>query len=329
MNKFRAMHCAKATTSFITIVLHFPHSLSSGSTTTAEDKMTTSSENFPSIQTGGSLLLAWQLKQKNVLIVGGGNVAADRIRSVLAAWDATTRSPHITLVSPSDGLNDEVKHRLQQDWGIRHIDRQFMDEDVQDKDMVLTATDDSSVSEHVHALCKAQRIVVNVADVPPLCDFYFGSVIQRGPLQIMVSTNGKSPRLANRLRREIQAQLPDNVEGAIQGLGKLRAELRGRSKAQEESPRRMEWMIQQTDAWTLNQLAELDEHPEWRQYILDEGWRRAGDNKVITYGEATGKRWSRIPSSLELSSLHWPSVAIGFLASAAVAGGAWLRFARS
>lgn len=282
-------------------------------------------------------MLAWQLKHKHVLIVGGGNVAADRIRSVLAAWDPSTRTPRITLVCPAEGLNSEVRFRLEQqqpDWGLHHIDRPFQDADVQDKDLVLTATDDASLSEHIHALCQEQRIVVNVADVPPLCDFYFGSIIQRGPLQIMVSTNGKSPRLANRLRRDIESRLPHNVEGAIRGLGQLRAELRGRSQAQAESPRRMEWMVQQTDAWTLDQLAELDEKPEWRSKILDQGWNPEGETQVVRYdqvafGSGHALRWLCKPA-FWLQSIHWPSLILGAVASGVVlGGGAWARLPRS
>lgn len=291
------------------------------------------SSQWPQIHTGGSLLLAWQLKHKHILIVGGGNVAADRIRSVLAAWDATTQSPNITLVCPSAGLGEEVRFRLaQEEWNIHHVDRPFQDQDLQSKDLVLTATDDEELSKHIHSLCKQQRIIVNVADVPPLCDFYFGSIVQRGPLQIMVSTNGKSPRLANRIRRNIQESLPDNVDKAISGLGKLRAELRQRSKDQKEAPRRMSWMVDQTDAWTMDQLTQLDDRPEWRTQILDQGWRVDGD-RVVSYEEVqsssglTGQLWCKVIR--QISHVDWWSVAAGASLGGAIASAACLRLTKA
>lgn len=293
-------------------------------------------DSFPPVNTGGSLLIAWQLKHKHVLIVGGGNVAADRIRSVLAAWDAASQSPKISLVCPLEGLNDEVRFRIfdQSDkWHIHHVARNFQESDLEHKDLVLTATDDEQLSHRIHGLCKEKRIVVNVADVPPLCDFYFGSLIQRGPLQIMVSTNGKSPRLANRIRRQIQDSLPKHVDKAISGLGKLRAELRQRNNAQSDSPARMQWMIDVTDAWTLDEICDLDDRPEWRKAILDQGWLHGQgmENKVITHADLSGKRpgaklWLKAVAAT--ASVNLGSVAVGALVGAA-ATFSWMRFARS
>jgi precorrin-2 dehydrogenase/sirohydrochlorin ferrochelatase len=121
--------------------------------------------DFPEISPGGSLLLAWQLRGRRVLIVGGGQVASDRIRSVLTA-DAK-----VTLVCPSSGLCAEVRHRLENEphWAIVHHDRSFRDSDLDDPDlhMVLTAIDDPAASTHIYTLAHQKRININVADVPP------------------------------------------------------------------------------------------------------------------------------------------------------------------
>ena len=68
--------------------------------------------------------------------------------------------------------------------------------------------DDAEASTQIYKLCQEKRIPANIADVPPECDFYFGSVHRDGPLQIMVSTNGKGPRLASTIRKLIAKQLP-------------------------------------------------------------------------------------------------------------------------
>lgn len=109
--------------------------------------------------------------------------------------------------------------------------------------MVLVAIDDPAASTAIWKLCKERRIPANIADVPPECDFYFGSVHRDGPLQIMVSTNGKGPRLAALVRRFIAAQLPSNAGNAIDKIGKLRVKLRAIAPEPEEGPKRMTWYV--------------------------------------------------------------------------------------
>merc|ERR1711939_883700 len=176
---------------------------------------------FPEVQGGGSLILAWQIRNKRVLVVGGGEVAAGRILNVLNA-DAK-----VTVVSPREGLNPAVA--------------------------------DPEASSQIWKLCKERKIAANIADVPPECDFYFGSVHRDGPLQIMVSTNGKGPRFANIVRRSIAEQLPANTGEAITEVGKLRQMLRKVAPGIEEGPKRMAWMIKVSDAYSLEDLCAMDE----------------------------------------------------------------------
>jgi precorrin-2 dehydrogenase/sirohydrochlorin ferrochelatase len=207
-------------------------------------------EGFPEVQGGGSLILAWQIRNKRVLVVGGGEVnipitllrlaltigqvAAGRILNVLNA-DAK-----VTVVSPREGLNPEVAFRIEKGQ-VDYVDRKFEPSDLDNVDMVLTAVDDPEASSQIWKLCKERKIAANIADVPPECDFYFGSVHRDGPLQIMVSTNGKGPRLANIVRRSVAANLPANVGDAISKVGKLRQMLRKIAPKPEEGPKRMAW----------------------------------------------------------------------------------------
>lgn len=207
-------------------------------------------QNFPAIQGGGSLILAWQIKNKRVLVVGGGEVctdatacqsyscfgqvAAGRILNVLNA-DAK-----VTVVSPREGLNDEVAYRVAESQ-VDYVDRKFEPSDLDNVDMVLTAVDDPEASTQIWKLCKERNIAANIADVPPECDFYFGSVHRDGPLQIMVSTNGNGPKLASIVRKQIAENLPENIGAAIQKVGMLRRKLRKVAPATEEGPKRMQW----------------------------------------------------------------------------------------
>lgn len=211
-----------------------------------------SKPSFPDVQGGGSLILAWQVRNKHILVVGGGEVAAGRILNVLNA-DAK-----VTVVCPSSGLNDEVAYRVSQKQ-VTHVDRKFEPSDLDNVDMVLTAVDDPEASSQIFKLCKERRIPANIADVPPECDFYFGSVHRDGPLQIMVSTNGNGPKLANIVRRQIADGLPKNIGAAIQRVGLLRRKLRKIAPGPEEGPKRMQWMSKVCESWSLDELCGMTE----------------------------------------------------------------------
>lgn len=236
-------------------------------------------QQFPPIQGGGSLMLAWQVKGKHVLVIGGGEVgralypkprpsqklisrfqpqvAAGRILSVLNA-DA-----RVTVISPPQGLSAEVAHRIATlpPSALMHVPRAFQPTDLDDPTvaMVLCAIDDPAASSTVYKLCKEKRIPANIADVPPECDFYFGSVHRDGPLQVMVSTNGNGPKLANIVRRRIAAALPGNIGAAVVKVGMLRRRLRRVAPAPEEGQKRMQWMSRVCERWSLEDLCDMSE----------------------------------------------------------------------
>ncbi len=164
----------------------------------------------------------------------------------------------VTVVSPSSGLNPEVAYRVAQGQ-VRHLDRKFEVSDLDGADMVLVAIDDPGASTEIWKLCKERRIPANIADVPPECDFYFGSVHRDGPLQIMVSTNGKGPRLASTIRKEIAKALPKDAGKAVERIGELRVKLRKLAPAVEDGSKRMSWMIQVSDAYSWEQMCDLSD----------------------------------------------------------------------
>ncbi|EAS34443.3 siroheme synthase domain-containing protein [Coccidioides immitis RS] len=209
--------------------------------------------SFPPIQPGGSLMVAWQVRDKKVLVVGGGEVAAGRI---LHALNADAR---VTVVCPSACLNPEVKFRISQNQ-VTYRDRKFEPVDLEeDVAMVFVAIDDPEASTQIWKLCKERRIPANIADVPSECDFYFGSVHRDGPLQVMVSTNGNGPKLASIVRKEIASALPGNTGAAIQNVGVLRKKLRELAPEAKDGPKRMKWISRICETWSLEELVEMDE----------------------------------------------------------------------
>jgi precorrin-2 dehydrogenase / sirohydrochlorin ferrochelatase len=263
----------------------------------------------PTVDTGGgSLLLAWQLKDKHVLIVGGGDVASGRIESVLAA-DAL-----ITIISPDEGLHPLTRRYITSSDRITYHDRVFAGSgDLVAVDMVLTAVDDVEKSREICDMCRALKIPVNVADIPPSCDFYFGSQIRDGPLQIMISTNGKSPKLANIIRKKIELSLPSNAGEAIKKVGELRTRLKERAPGVggDVGRRRMRWMVDVCTSWEMDDLALLDD--EMIKKLLDDGWE---NNRVLKMEDVGGKRARTAISTHWLNGALVPPV-LGFLAGAA------------
>lgn len=142
---------------------------------------------------------------------------------------------------------------------MTYHDRKFEPSDLDGADMVLTAIDDPAASTVIWKLCKERKVAANIADVPPECDFYFGSVHRDGPLQIMVSTNGNGPKLASIVRKSIATNLPENIGAAVQKVGMLRKKLRKVAPDIEEGPKRMQWMSKVCEQWSLEDLVEMDE----------------------------------------------------------------------
>jgi len=199
----------------------------------------TSAEEFPSIRPGGSLLLAWRIKDKNILIVGGGEVAASRIVKALEA------GAKVILICPEKGLNKEVRYRIENNQIHKWINREFQNDDLDEEggiDMVLSAIDNPERSHEICLLCREKKIPVNVADVPPMCDFYFMAEHRDGPLQISVSTNGKGPKMATMIRNKVAENLPNGIGDTIEKVGLLRQRLRQYDPEHKSSKKRMNWM---------------------------------------------------------------------------------------
>lgn len=159
-----------------------------------------------------------------------------------------------------------IKVNTYQDIGEQHY--KDIDDAVMNQQFatVCCCIDDPEVSTQVYYQCKYLRIPVNIADKPPLCDFYFGSMFNQDALQIMISTNGKSPRLLKMIKDDIARQFADvRLNDAVDTLGAIRAGLRAK-KLPDNSlatiDARMQWIKKLTDFFTLRQwsLVTLDEN---------------------------------------------------------------------
>ncbi len=153
------------------------------------------------------------LRNKKVVIVGGGGVAERKIQGLLSA------GAHVKLVSPEV---TEALGEMASDGLIDHVVRAFVPEDLDRSWLVIAATDDTDVQELVYKESSSQRVFCNVVDQPEFCSFIVPSVVRRGDLCLSISTGGRSPALAQRLRREFEQSFGSFYGDYVSLLGELR-----------------------------------------------------------------------------------------------------------
>lgn len=162
-----------------------------------------------------------KLEELHTLIVGGGNVGLEKISGLLKS------SPSARITVVAEKISDEIRNLATQSKYIFLNERSFRIRDLQNKDLVILATDDKALHERIRIQARKKRILVNVADTPDLCDFYLGSVVTKGNLKIGISTNGKSPTIAKRMREYFEEVLPDNTNQLLDNMQKIRDRIKG------------------------------------------------------------------------------------------------------
>jgi len=162
-----------------------------------------------------------KLNTLDVLLVGGGNVGLEKISAMLQ----NSPEARITVVAPMilDSLREYIRHFEQ----VQIIEREFQEQDLDNRDLVILATDNPQLHATIKATTKQRRILCNVADTPHLCDFYLGSIVQKGDLKIAISTNGKSPTMAKRIREFLDDIIPDNIQNLLDNLREIRKSIQG------------------------------------------------------------------------------------------------------
>ena len=140
-----------------------------------------------------------KVHQLNTLIVGGGNVALEKLTFLLKS------SPHARVTMVALKFKPEVVS-LAEEFDISLINAAYDSAFLTDKHLVIAATDKLLVNKKIYKDAKAKHLLINVADTPELCDFYLGGIVTKGNVKIAISTNGKSPTFAKRFRHQIVYQ---------------------------------------------------------------------------------------------------------------------------
>lgn len=154
------------------------------------------------------------------LIVGGGNVGLEKLEALLK----NSPEAKVTLVAPL--IKDEIVE-LAKTHTIDLYYEPYSVDFLKFANVVIAGTDSPEVNKQVQQDCKANNILVNVADTPDLCDFYLGSIVKKGDLKIGISTNGKSPTFAKRFREILEEILPDSLQETLDNLQSIRNKLKG------------------------------------------------------------------------------------------------------
>jgi precorrin-2 dehydrogenase/sirohydrochlorin ferrochelatase len=157
-----------------------------------------------------------KLEGRSCLVVGAGAIGEPKIGSLL------TSGASIRVVAPRATA-------LVTEWArvgaIRWESREFSVADLDAVFLVIAATSSREVNGTIFREAQQRNILCNVVDDPEYCDFFYPAVVRRGDLQLAISTNGHSPALAQRIRREFEAQFGPEYGEWLEELGKIRQEL--------------------------------------------------------------------------------------------------------
>ena len=163
----------------------------------------------------------FKLNRLHVLVVGGGNIGHEKVNALLE----NCPEANITIVATwfQAELTELVKHAP----NVELIQKPFSCGDMLGKDLAIAATSDKELNMHIWEKAKCSRVLINVADTPELCDFYLGSIVQKGHLKIAISTNGKSPTVAKRLKEVLQEVIPGSINDVLDKLQVIRERIKG------------------------------------------------------------------------------------------------------
>lgn len=162
-----------------------------------------------------------QLEQLQLLIVGGGFIGMEKLGAILNNSPAT----NIKLIAIH--ISDEIKELAKQYPGVILIEKGYEPSDLENMDLAIVAVNDIPLAEKIRKDTREKRILINVADKPSLCDFYLGSIVQKGALKVAISTNGKSPTIAKRLKEVLNEMLPEEMESLLDNMQAIRNSLKG------------------------------------------------------------------------------------------------------
>ena len=162
-----------------------------------------------------------KLHQLNVLIVGGGNVGLEKLSFLLKS------SPNANVEVVAPVFLPELVVLVQNHPSVKLTYKKFNRWMLRRRNLVIACTDDLKVNKRVYDLSRKRYLICNIADTPDLCDYYLGGIVTKGNVKIAISTNGKSPTTAKRLREFFEEIIPEDINQMVLSLNEYRKTLKG------------------------------------------------------------------------------------------------------
>lgn len=228
-----------------------------------------------------------KLNQLHTVIIGAGPVGLEKLTAVLNQSEAA----RVTIIA--EEIIEEITALAAKLPQLTLVQKSYSAADLEQADIVIAATNNNVLNEEIKHDAHALKLLVNVADKPDLCDFYLGSIVKKGDLKIAISTNGKSPTIAKRLKELFNDNLPSELNITLQQMSAFRNTLNGdfNSKVKKlnevsavlvepaaqvtvvkgNKPSKFKWLIWLTIVASLALLITVFWHrePEFQQFVTE------------------------------------------------------------
>jgi uncharacterized protein len=236
-----------------------------------------------------------KLEQFRVLVVGGGYVGLEKVSAILNNSPATV----ITVIGRE--IRDELRAFCEPYEQVQLLEKPYATGDVEGFDLVLIATDDPALNRTIKAEAREHGIWANVADTPDACDFYLGSIVQKGNLKIAISTNGQSPTIAKRIKETLNETIPDEVDSLLDNMRALRQHLKGDFASK----------IKQLDGITSTLAAE----PQRLAARKQRNWQQIATVSLSAFGVLFLVNILSVTGAFEAAPIEfWGFLVVGFVA---------------
>ena len=259
-----------------------------------------------------------KLENLRLLIVGGGNVGLEKLTAVLENSPET----QVTLVGTT--ISQAIRNFAVKYSHVTLVERAFEATDLDGQQIVIAATDNRDLHGEIRKLAHARGLLVNVADTPAECDFYLGSIVQKGDLKIAISTNGKSPTIAKRLKENLNEVLPDELNALLQNMPRIRKALGGNFADKVRKLNALTATLATGEAAFEEVLTSMIPHQNLER-ISDRRWRRIATAAMAAFGlllifnvlsfYVPAQEWPGLVAGIDRS--FWIFLGVGFAAQLA------------
>lgn len=162
-----------------------------------------------------------KLEQLSVVLIGGGNVGLEKLNAILS------NAPQTKICLVARDVDERIVQLAEHFPALSIVRKNYDAGDLAGADLVVVAVNDIPLATEIRIQAKQRGLLVNVADKPDLCDFYLGSIVQKGSLKIAISTNGKSPTIAKRLKEVLNDIIPAEMDNVLNDMQQIRQQLDG------------------------------------------------------------------------------------------------------